>query len=185
MQSELSINQSYLQTSHGTVTGLHNYPFKHKFMQKIKKKKKPQHLGGRIEKEFGTFYCQAIASESNYNWGFAFLCNHIHPNLYACRVEEDQAREAGWELHRSIQFIWKSQWTSKIEKPYGGWVYQPRRSEAKYILALGKKIWKLNDEAQKMNSSHLDSFSQAENVGWMKIKKKKVSSNNNNIYREI
>lgn len=67
MQSELSINQSYLQTSHGTVTALHNYPFKHKFMQKIKKKKKTQHLGGRIEKEFGTFYCQKIASESNYN----------------------------------------------------------------------------------------------------------------------
>lgn len=46
--------------------------------------------------------------------------------------EEDQAREMVRELHRSIQFIWKSQWTSNIEKQYGGGMCQPHRSEAKY-----------------------------------------------------
>lgn len=57
-------------------------------------------------------------------------------------VQGEVRQETNTELHRSTQFIWKSQWTSKIKNPYGEGMCQPHGSEAKLVLASQKKIQK-------------------------------------------
>lgn len=57
-------------------------------------------------------------------------------------VQGEVRQETNTELHRSTQFIWKSQWTPKIKNPYGEGMCQPHGSEAKPVSAPEKKIQK-------------------------------------------